>query len=160
MILSPLLTPKFDIIFIKNSPTLYNSEVINKNVVRGAGTPNYSNMEEHASMIIYSLYVKTHNFTGLKYLGYTKSKDPHRYKGSGVYWTRHLAKHGNYVTTEILHETTDKQEIEKLGVYYSQLWDVVASSEWANLILENGKGASLISAERRATVTTLIENAI
>ena len=35
------------------------------------------------------LYKKTHNKTGLKYLGKTISKDPYTYSGSGVYWTRH-----------------------------------------------------------------------
>ena len=44
-------------------------------------------------MIIY-LYLKTHNKTGLKYLGQTSNPDPHRYAGSGTYWKRHLGVHG------------------------------------------------------------------
>jgi len=52
------------------------------------------------------LYKKTHNKTGLKYLGKTQ-QDPYKYKGSGTYWTRHLAIHGNDVSTEILLETED-----------------------------------------------------
>lgn len=38
------------------------------------------------------LYVKTHNITGLKYLGKTNNKDPHSYKGSGKYWILHCKK--------------------------------------------------------------------
>jgi len=44
-------------------------------------------------MTIY-LYKKTHNITGLQYLGKTISKDPYSYTGSGVRWTNHLKKHG------------------------------------------------------------------
>ena len=47
-------------------------------------------------MPIYTLYVKTHNKTGLKYLGRT-TQDPYKYKGSGTYWRSHLKKHGNRV---------------------------------------------------------------
>lgn len=86
------------------------------------------------------LYVKTHNKTGLKYLGKTQRKDPHKYPGSGKYWTRHLNKYGYDYTTEILLETNSKSELEKLGIYYSNLWNVVESQEWANLKIEQGDG--------------------
>jgi transposase len=65
------------------------------------------------------LYVKTHNKTGLKYLGKTTSKDPHKYKGSGTYWLSHIKKHGYDVSTEIIKETFSKDEITYWGVYYS-----------------------------------------
>ncbi len=45
------------------------------------------------------LYIKTHNKTGMKYFGKTVSEDPEKYSGSGVYWKRHIEKHGNDVTT-------------------------------------------------------------
>ena len=35
------------------------------------------------------LYVKTHNKSGLKYLGKT-IQNPFKYKGSGTYWLRHI----------------------------------------------------------------------
>jgi len=35
------------------------------------------------------LYKKTHNETGLQYLGKT-IRDPHKYPGSGLYWKRQL----------------------------------------------------------------------
>lgn len=89
--------------------------------------------------MMYKLYIKTHLTTGLKYLGYT-CQDPLTYKGSGKYWKLHLSKHGNDVKTEILHETPDKNEIKRLGIHYSTLWNIVSSNEWANLKLEEGDG--------------------
>lgn len=90
-------------------------------------------------MTIY-LYVKTHNQTGLKYLGQTSSKDPHKYPGSGVYWKLHLEKHGYDYTTEILKECSTKNEICEYGIYYSKLWNIVESDDWANLKVEQGDG--------------------
>jgi len=90
-------------------------------------------------MDTYKLYVKTHQLTGLKYLGYTK-QDPLIYRGSGKYWRLHLKKHGNQVHTEILFETTDKDKIKETGIFYSQLWNVVSNDGWANLRIEEGDG--------------------
>jgi hypothetical protein len=86
------------------------------------------------------LYVKTHNKTKLKYLGKTKSKDPHKYQGSGTYWRRHIKKHGYDVTTEILISSENSQEIKEAGILYSNLYNIVESSDWANLKLESGDG--------------------
>ena len=90
-------------------------------------------------MCIY-LYVKTHQKTGLKYLGQTSAKDPHKYIGSGVYWIAHLKVHGFDYTTEILHECKNKKELKVIGLYYSKLWNIVESNEWANLKEECGDG--------------------
>lgn len=90
-------------------------------------------------MTIY-LYVKTHNKTGLKYLGQTSSKDPHKYPGSGVYWKLHLEKHGYDYSTEILKECKSKKEVIEYGKYYSELWNIVESDNWANLKIEQGDG--------------------
>lgn len=90
-------------------------------------------------MTIY-LYVKTHNKTGLKYLGQTTSKTPHNYPGSGVYWKLHLKKHGTEHSTEILKECQTKEEVKEWGIYYSNLWNVVESKSWANLKIEQGDG--------------------
>jgi hypothetical protein len=90
-------------------------------------------------MTIYTLYVKTHRKTGLKYLGQT-SQDPFKYPGSGTDWIPHLEKFGNDVHTEILLQTTDKSERNQLGRYYSTLWHVVTAADdfgdkiWANRI--------------------------
>lgn len=88
---------------------------------------------------MYYLYIKTHNVTGLKYLGQTKS-DPHKYKGSGIYWKRHLKNHGNDVTTDIIGIYSTKKELKEKGIFFSKLYDVVKSREWANLIFETGDG--------------------
>lgn len=90
-------------------------------------------------MLMICLYLKTHNKTGLKYLGKT-TKDPFKYQGSGLYWTRHLKVHGNDVTTEILYESLDLDEIKRIGLEYSQKWSIVESKKFANLIPEYGTG--------------------
>ena len=90
-------------------------------------------------MSIYTLYVKTHNKTGLKYLGFTKL-DPFTYKGSGKYWNSHLKVHGNNVTTAILFQSQSKSDIKPIGLQYSKLWNIVESTEWANLKPEDGYG--------------------
>lgn len=84
------------------------------------------------------LYVKTHS-TGLKYLGKTVF-DPFTYKGSGTHWLRHLNKHGEEHTTEILLETDDKELLKQKAIYYSELYDVVKSKQWANIVPEQGDG--------------------
>lgn len=91
-------------------------------------------------MTIY-IYVKTHKITGLKYLGKTE-QNPHEYKGSGEYWKRHLNVHGSDVDTEILKECQSNEEVQKWGLYYSELWDIVRSDNWANQKPENGDGGS------------------
>lgn len=93
-------------------------------------------------MITY-LYVKTHTITGLKYLGKTVAKDPHKYPGSGKYWQLHLKKHGKLYTTEILKECQHSALVEYWGQYYSDLWNIVDSDEWANLKPEVGDGGGL-----------------
>jgi hypothetical protein len=86
-----------------------------------------------------TLYLKTHNQTGLKYLGKTVG-DPFSYKGSGKIWQRHLKKHGDDHTTKILLETDDPSELRKWGLYYSNFWNIVESKEFANLCPEMGSG--------------------
>ena len=86
-----------------------------------------------------TLYVKTHKVTGLKYLGKTE-RDPYTYSGSGVRWKRELNKYGNDVETEVLFQSENLEDIRKKGLYYSALWNIVESNEWANFIEENGSG--------------------
>jgi hypothetical protein len=93
-------------------------------------------------MTIYLLYVKTHQVTGLKYLGQTSKSDPHRYTGSGKYWLRHIKQHGKNWDTEILLESQNKKDIDQLGSYYSNLWNIVENNKWANLKPETGDGAA------------------
>lgn len=85
------------------------------------------------------LYIKTHNQTGLKYLGKT-IRDPHKYKGSGKRWIAHLKKHGNDVKTEIIAKFNTNEELKKFSIPLSEQLNIVDSNEWANLKLESGDG--------------------
>ena len=117
-------------------------KLINNSADRDASTSTRSNsLQGTISMPIY-LYVKTHNKTGLKYLGKTISNDPHLYQGSGTVWKRHIKKHGYDVTTEILHETDDPKELKEVGIYYSNLWNIVESKDFANIVPEMGDGGT------------------
>jgi hypothetical protein len=89
----------------------------------------------------YSLYIKTHNQTGLKYLGKT-TQDPFTYKGSGIRWLRHINKHGYDVVTEVIGTYDTKEKLKEAGIYFSKLWNVVESDQWANLKLEEGDGGN------------------
>jgi hypothetical protein len=89
----------------------------------------------------YYLYIKTSPY-GLKYLGKT-IKDPFTYIGSGKIWKRHINKHNltiNDITTEIVFETTNKDELISKGIELSKLYNIVESKEWANLREESGDG--------------------
>ena len=87
------------------------------------------------------LYLKTHNLSGLKYLGQTKH-NPLKYNGSGVIWKKHLIKYGTDITTEILAECATQEEIRDIGMYYSDKWDIIDNPEFANLQEESGQGAT------------------
>jgi hypothetical protein len=93
--------------------------------------------------------LKIHNKTGLKYLGYTKSTDPFGYRGSGIEWCKHIKEHGYNVTTFILGESTNKKEVLWWGSYFSDLWDIVQSQEFTNLIPETGSGSPIWDEERK-----------
>jgi hypothetical protein len=95
------------------------------------------------------LYVKTHNKTGMKYLGKTVASNPHSYRGSGKYWKKHINKHGNDVTTKILLKTTSEEELKQTGLFFSRLFNVVESSDWANLMVEAGGDRKFTMEERK-----------
>ena len=73
----------------------------------------------------YKIMIKQHNVTGLKYLCITKKDDYANYHGSGSYWLKHIKKHGFDVTTTVLAETDDLDELRRLGEYYSEKYNVV-----------------------------------
>lgn len=50
--------------------------------------------------------------------------------------------------TQILLATTDKQELKETGLFFSKLWGIVLSKEWANLTEENGDGISSEASRR------------
>jgi hypothetical protein len=89
------------------------------------------------------LYIKTHNITGLKYFGKTIG-DPFKYRGSGIYWLRHLKDHGYNVRTDVIGYYTLQEECMSIATQFSKDNDIVhAVNEnnkkvWANQIIENG----------------------
>tara|TARA_B100001059_G_scaffold185256_1_gene186975 strand:+ start:269 stop:1480 length:1212 start_codon:yes stop_codon:yes gene_type:complete len=89
---------------------------------------------------VYYLLLKKHNKTGLKYLCQTTKKEPDKYKGSGKRWRHHIKKHGYDCQTTILGKFEKKEELVKKGKYYSSLWNVVDSNDFANLRIEEGDG--------------------
>jgi len=86
----------------------------------------------------YFILLKEHKITGLKYLcfHFGTRENCYTYKGSGLYWTRHLSKHGKSISTVILKEAETREALVDVGLYYSKLWDVVNSKEYANLTVE------------------------
>jgi len=85
------------------------------------------------------LYLKTHNQTGLKYLGSTTCIDPYKYKGSGLHWKRHIKKHGNDVSTKILYQTRNEDDFYPVCLFYSKVFNVTDSDNFANLMAESGR---------------------
>ena len=98
-----------------------------------------------------ALLVMTHNVTGLKYFcKTTRLGFLHNYKGSGVYWKRHMRLHGRDVTVGILGVYFDKDRCVSAALNFSKQNDIVKNSEWANIIPENGlDGAGLGDANHR-----------
>lgn len=81
--------------------------------------------------------MKIHNETGLKYLGCTIKKDPYKYKGSGKYWLKHLREHGNNFTTTVLLATENFEDARGTAKFFSKIFNIVKSSEWANTRIES-----------------------
>lgn len=89
-------------------------------------------------MAVY-LYVKQHAITGLKYFGKSRKKHPNVYHGSGIYWRRHIKRHGiEHVNTLEIWHFEDLDECKAFALNFSIMHDIVKSPEWANLKNENG----------------------
>jgi hypothetical protein len=86
------------------------------------------------------LYIKKHKITGLKYFGKTTKQNVKSYLGSGSYWKNHIEKHGKeHVETIWISEPFyDKELLTEFSIFVSEFFDIEKSSEWANLITENG----------------------
>jgi hypothetical protein len=83
------------------------------------------------------IYVKQHNITKLKYFGKTVN-EPYKYSGSGSYWVNHIKKHGKDISTLEVWEFDDINECKKFAIEFSEKHNIVESTEWANLQIENG----------------------
>lgn len=86
------------------------------------------------------LYIKKHKITGLKYFGKTTKENVNSYLGSGAYWKKHIKKHGKeHVETIWISEPFyDRDLLTEFSIFLSEFFDIEKSSEWANLITENG----------------------
>jgi len=99
-----------------------------------------------------TLYIGTHNKTGLKYFGktgkyFTQKELQKYYHGSGKYWKKHLKKHGDDVTMEI-YGIYKKSEVEEIALKFSKDNNIVRALNesgdrkgrkvWANEKPENG----------------------
>ncbi len=94
-----------------------------------------------------ALLVMTHNVTGLRYFCKTSRLDELcYYKGSGVYWKRHLRKHGRNVSVDVIGVYHDKQECMDVAKQFSQENMIGANPAWANLIPENGLDGAPVGA--------------
>jgi hypothetical protein len=82
------------------------------------------------------LYHKRHTITNLNYFGKTKN-DPYTYNGSGVYWNNHLRKHGKHIETVQVWKFDNLDECSKFAIDFSNKNNIVESTEWANLCIEN-----------------------
>lgn len=86
-----------------------------------------------------ALLVLTHNVTGLKYFcKTTRLKNLHWYKGSGVYWRRHMKAHGRDISAGVLGLYYDKDRCVSAALKFSEDNNIIADKGWANCIAENG----------------------
>ena len=95
-----------------------------------------------------SIYIKTHNITGLKYFGKTTQKNVEKYKGSGKYWKRHIKKHGYNCRTKVIRKFDDIEDCRWFCIKFSIINNIVESKDWANLIRENGLDGWLAGVKR------------
>jgi hypothetical protein len=95
-----------------------------------------------------TLYIATHNKTGLNYFGkttiyFTQEELQKYYHGSGKEWNQHLKEFGDDVTMEI-YGIYNLDDIENKALTFSLINDIVESDLWANMILENGLGGGSV----------------
>lgn len=108
---------------------------------------------------MYYLMIKTIQETGLKYLCKCRdNKDPHKYKGSGVLWRRIVNKHPEYtIVTEILGHYASNELLKEAGMHYSNMYNVVNDSGWANCIPEIGDGGPTVTGRKRICNVELMQ---
>jgi hypothetical protein len=85
-------------------------------------------------MAIY-LYIKQCSHCQLQYFGKT-SRDPFKYKGSGVHWRNHLKKYNCSAKTLEVFKFESIEEASIFAIEFSLKNDIVKSKSWANSIVE------------------------
>lgn len=84
------------------------------------------------------LYIKQHSITGKLYFGKT-IKNPEKYNGSGLHWSRHIKKYGKeHVITLWYCLFYGQEECTKFALMFSEQHNIVESDDWLNLKKENG----------------------
>ena len=75
----------------------------------------------------------------MRYFGKCTTRDATRYPGSGLYWKKHIKKHGieHVATIELFHFDL-QEDASEFALNFSRDNDIVNSPHWANLIVENG----------------------
>ena len=107
------------------------------------GFPGALTLTENVSMNIYNfkpttLYIKRHSVTGKLYFGKT-TKNVLNYNGSGKRWLYHIRKYGkNHVETLWYETFLDKDDLIAYALKFSADNNIVESTDWLNLIPENG----------------------
>lgn len=85
------------------------------------------------------LYVKRHATTGKLYFGKTTRIDIEKYVGSGLHWKRHVREHGRqHVETIWFQLFEDEIECTEFAQAFSELFNIVESDSWLNLVIESG----------------------
>ena len=96
-----------------------------------------------------ALLVMEHNITGLKYFCKTTLLDRvHRYKGSGVSWTKHLRENGFNVKVGILGFYVEENRCLDAAKQFSEENNIVESNDWANIVIETGRNGCSMVGER------------
>jgi len=90
-------------------------------------------------MTIY-LYVKQCSHCSLKYFGKTEKSNPYKYKGSGLIWQAHIKKYNAQIKTIHLWKFDTIDKCTPFAIKFCKDHNVIESTDWANLILETGKG--------------------
>lgn len=99
----------------------------------------------------YYLMIKEAKEIGLKYLCKCADyKDPEKYKGSGVYWKKRTGSGKYEITTTILGHYDNQEDLRTAGEMFSEKFDIVKDSSWANLIPEIGDGGATVRKKIRA----------
>lgn len=106
------------------------------------------------------LYVKEHTITKLKYFGKTTRKNIESYTGSGKYWKNHINKYGKeYIKTIWISEPFyDISLLKEFSIFFSQEFDIVNSTKWANLREENGFDGAPVGVKHPDSVTSRFKN--
>ena len=96
---------------------------------------------------MHKLMIKTHIDTKFKYLCYTTKTGAEydAYLGSGTDWKSHLNLYGKNISTTLIFESKDYNKFVEYAIKKSLELDIVSSSEWANLRIEDGSGGDTVS---------------